>query len=172
MHRKKGFTLVEILVVMTIIGILATIVLGSVNDARMKANNAKVKLDLKNLRTAIALLEQDTGKWPNGCDPSTISNPEVMLDTDQAGIKTIPTAQNNGDGCIWTNADIAKWDGPYMQSPTDPWGKSYHFDPDYRPYENCSSETTLAETVALVSSGPNKSALNAYDCDDIYLEIQ
>jgi len=54
---------------------------------------------------------------------------------------------------------------------TDSWGNAYYFDPDYRAYENCESETVHPNAPAVFSFGPNKTGVNAYDCDDIFLEL-
>jgi general secretion pathway protein G len=52
MSRRRGFTLVELLIVIVIIGILATLVIASFSNTKGKANVARVKTDLHNLATA------------------------------------------------------------------------------------------------------------------------
>lgn len=169
---RQGFTLIELLVVISIIGVLASVILASLNDARAKGMIANAESELRNIRSGIALLEYDTRKWPNGCPPGQETNPEVLLTAQQAGVVLAPTVQDNGDGCEWTASDVSNWDGPYVSETVDSWGNAYHFDPDYTPYENCGTEPTGSSTVAIVSSGPNGSAVNAYDCDDIFLKMK
>ncbi len=178
MNRKKGFTLIELLVVIAIIGILSSVVLSAINEARVKAREAKAKSELKNVRSAISMLEHDTEKWPNGCAIGVVSNPEIELDSAQAGIKIRPSVATVNT-CIWTTEDVANWDGPYMETPVDPWGNSYWFDPDYRPRDNVDETTNcdggtgaISNIVAVVSFGPNGIGENKYDCDDIYVEIK
>lgn len=174
--NKKGFTLIELLVVIAIIGILASVVLSSLNTARDKAKTAKATAELRNLRTAIASLEDDTGKWPNGCPVSTVatgSGNEVSFASAQAGIISQPTAGGSGS-CVWTAAEVAGWKGPYMPNAVDPWGHAYWFDSDYYPRKDCGNPG-VAATIAVESHGPNGTggaqAPGTYDCDDIYIEI-
>ena len=77
---SKGFTLIEMLVVISIIGILATLVAANLNSARARARDAQRKSDLKNISTASRLYYNDTGKYPqstsgqlDACDPGTVA---------------------------------------------------------------------------------------------------
>lgn len=73
-----GFTLVELLVVISLIGILATLVLANLNAARERGRDAARKSDLKNIQTALRLYYNDYGNYPasttnfeiSGCGPS------------------------------------------------------------------------------------------------------
>jgi len=170
--KQGGFTLIELLVVIAIIGILASVVLTSLASAREKSQLARVKADLKQIRTALALLEIDTGRWPNGCPPGAPANPEVDLGLNTAGLMSAPPVGVVDAPCEWTAAAVANWEGPYVGSVTDPWGNNYYFDPDYRGYDNCASIPDEPELNALLSFGPNGVGVNAYDCDDQFLTIQ
>jgi|CXWK01.1.fsa_nt_gi general secretion pathway protein G len=64
-RTTRGFTLIEVMVVVVILGILATIVYFSVSSMRDKAKFAKVLSDMDSIRVAIELYRQDNnGKYP------------------------------------------------------------------------------------------------------------
>ena len=138
--KIKAFTLVELLVVIAIISLLSSIVLASLETAREKAARAKTLEELVSIRNAIAFLESDTGKWPGGCPSYVGNNPEINLNIQKAGLRTQIEFTNDPDTtCNWTNDDVLKWNGPYVQFDlVDLWGNSYIFDPDYVPYANAS----------------------------------
>lgn len=62
--NKKGFTLVELLVVISLIGVLTTLVVANLNSARERARDAARKSDLRNIQTALRLYYNDVGAYP------------------------------------------------------------------------------------------------------------
>jgi len=76
--KNRGFTLIELLVVIFIIGILASIVIVSVNSARAKARDTKRKADIKELKTAIELYNNDTGQYPQAGGASAWGDDQNM----------------------------------------------------------------------------------------------
>lgn len=170
----RGFTLIELLVVIAIISLLGSVVTATLSGTREDARKVTARAELNSLHNAIQLLVNDTGKYPNGCQPGRYSNPEIRLSAPNAGLVSEPTVGNQGTGCVWTSRDIQRWDGPYVDSEniTDPWGNSYWYDPDYLPYRECSEKPNEPGTVVIFSFGPNEVGVNQYDCDDIYLPIK
>ncbi len=64
-HRsQKGFTLIELLVVIAIIGILSSVVLASLNSARVKARDARRVADLKQIQVALELYYDANSHYP------------------------------------------------------------------------------------------------------------
>jgi len=64
-NKKRGFTLIELLVVIAIIGILSSVVLASLNSARLKARDARRVADLKQIQIALELYYDANTKYPD-----------------------------------------------------------------------------------------------------------
>lgn len=60
---KTGFTLIEILVVLSIIGIISTMGLSSYNKSLVRGRDAKRKADLANIQKALEIYKQDQSPW-------------------------------------------------------------------------------------------------------------
>ena len=103
--RNKGFTLLEILIVVAIIAILAAVVLASIKKVREKAYYMRATSEFKSLATAIELYKEVNGYYP----PDASRNIPSGLETYLAGFKTgsWPNAPWPGSVYDWEN-----WNDP------------------------------------------------------------
>ena len=100
--KSRGFTLVEILIVVIILGILAAIVIPQFTNASNDARNSSVQSTLQTLRSQMELFKLQHADTPP--TSTAITNWQIMLTTST----TVDTAVTVGTG---TNF------GPYMQTP-------------------------------------------------------
>ena len=102
-RAARGFTLIEILVVIAIIAMLAAIVGPAVMNKLGGAKSKTAAIQIADIDKALDLFKLDVGRYP--------SNVEGL----QALVSAPPTA--NG------------WNGPYLKGglPSDPWGNPYHY---------------------------------------------
>ena len=151
-QKARGFTLLELMVTVAILGILVATAVPLYAKYRDKARRVTVLADLRQIRIAIELLSVDTEMWPGGHPVGKTADQEVWdLNGGSAGI-----AANDGR--------FSDWYGPYMPSvPKDPWGNDYFFDPDYH--------IGPAKYSVVGSFGPNGIGPNVYDFDDIILHL-
>lgn len=108
MNKQKGFTLIELLVVIAIIGLLSTLAVVALNNARMKARDAKRISDVKQIQTALELYYNDAQQYPPTTNPPVISyngtnylanfptNPAPMNDGNCGGVPYTYARQLNG----------------------------------------------------------------------------
>ena len=106
MRNKKGFTLVEIMLVVIIISILVAMVVPNLAGRSEQARVAAARADIEvNLATALDLYELDNGKYP-----TTEQGLTALLEKPASS----PEPKN--------------WSGPYLKKkkiPFDPWGRLY-----------------------------------------------
>lgn len=125
-HANAGFTLIELLVVIAIIGILSSIVMASVNSARVKARDAKRMSEIKSINDAIQLYVADHGDAPyyDSCGPN------------------VSCISNDRDSADWD--DLARKLKPYLGTlPKDPCGASCDNAPHYFVYQYVSPGTNI-----------------------------
>lgn len=101
--KRAGFTLVEILIVATIIALLVGLVGPRIWKGLGKGQQSAAKSQIETMGGALDLYRLDLGKYP----------------TTQQGLQALVV-----------NPGIEGWDGPYLEKtavPKDPWGKEYSY---------------------------------------------
>jgi general secretion pathway protein G len=107
MRANKGFTLVEILIVVVILGILAAIVIPQFTEASTEAKVSSLASDLQSVRSQIALYKIQHNDQLPGWDGTTVVADDFVNDL---------TTQTNQAGVAGTDF------GPYLQKfPTNPF---------------------------------------------------
>ncbi|MBE9570280.1 MAG: type II secretion system major pseudopilin GspG [Proteobacteria bacterium] len=103
---NRGFTLIELMVVIVILGILAGLIIPRIMSRPEEARQAKARMQIESLETALKLYKLDNGSYPS---------------TEQ-GLQTLVEAPTVGNL-------PRKWrEGGYLEKgkvPKDPWGNDY-----------------------------------------------
>lgn len=105
--RQGGFTLIEVLLVVVIIGILAAVVVPRLGGRTKEASIAAAKASIDGISLAIDQYEVDNGAYP-------------------ASMQS-----------LITRGSEQNWKGPYLKKgviPLDPWGKAYIYSPQENGY--------------------------------------
>ena len=115
MRAKSGFTLVEILIVVVILGILAAIVIPQFTSASTEAKEAALVSDLQSIRSQIELYKIHHNDALPGTQTAT-------TDIDGEGLfQAAMTHRTNQDGLIGDDSTLYRF-GPYMQRvPNNPF---------------------------------------------------
>ncbi|MES2022124.1 MAG: type II secretion system major pseudopilin GspG [Pseudomonadota bacterium] len=101
-EREAGFTLLELLVVLAILGLLAAIVGPQVIKYLDNSRSQSARIQAKNVAAAINLFKLDAGRFP----------------TQEEGVQAL----------IKQPPNLPSWNGPYLPEQTaviDPWGRPY-----------------------------------------------
>ena len=104
-QHDDGFTLVELLVVLAIIGLVATLVAPRVLNYLGSARVSTTQAQMNNIGSALELYYLDAGAYP----------------TTEAGLEALVNAP----------AGAQNWNGPYLKSKSalvDAWGKAFHYE--------------------------------------------
>jgi general secretion pathway protein G len=100
-RRQRGFTLIEIMVVMVIIGLLMALVGPNLIGRSEKAKVQAAAMQIERLGTVLDTYRLDTGRYP----------------TSQEGLNVL----------VQKPMGVDRWDGPYLTKgiPKDPWDRPY-----------------------------------------------
>ena len=106
-RRNQGFTLIEILVVMAIIGMLAIMVAPNIFNQQAGARRDAALSQISTLEAALDTHRLDVGEYPDSLD-----------------------------GLMENESDSAAWNGPYLRRavPLDPWGNEYVYEGSAREF--------------------------------------
>ncbi len=170
-----GFTLFEMVIVLTIISILAAILTPTLTTYIERAKYDAARSDVKMIASAVVAYNADTKMWPIYRTAADIPDGNAFNllrgPGDQPGVAAsaidwpIILAAVNGttslDGMLNTNYYLlltvgqVAWKGAYLELAADPWGTSYYLTAAHlRPH------STLAAYV--ISAGPNQTIDTLY----------
>lgn len=120
-HKRNGFTLIEMLVVLAILVLLMSLVGPKILGSREKADVNTAKSQIGMLQASLETYNIDMRGYPE-TEQGLTALVESPSESKQAEKGTKSTSANAGG---------SKWDGPYVTKsviPKDPWGNEYQYE--------------------------------------------
>lgn len=137
MGARRAFTLIELILVVTIMGILMAVVVPRIGGVNEKMKIKAEQQSIKNMATCMSTFEVHTGRYP----------------TTEEGLQALITKPSD--------LDDEEWEGPYMKDmtdlPKDQWKQDYIY--------RCPGES--GAEFDLISKGPDKQENTADDISNI-----
>ena len=153
---SRGFTLLELLVVLGIILLLTAVAVPMVDNYLAQAKVAKAQTDIEAFRSAFNLFRLDVGGLPScpGCNPMAMGYCTCLAGlpgSNTQGINSNGTIDGALNSSMFPN-NIIGWKGPYMttQILKDPWDMWYQYEKD-----DC-NECSTHNFSMIWSIGPNR----------------
>jgi prepilin-type N-terminal cleavage/methylation domain-containing protein len=146
---NKGFTLVELLVVISIIGVLVGLSVFGLQGARQASRDSKRKADLESIRSGIEIYKSDCNTYP-----AVTGDPTSVLSTSGTALAGSGTPTS----CAISNIYISQ----IPQDPTYP-SKNYLYSSDGVTYEICTSLEQTTDVVPVTCGG--SSSCGSEECN-------
>lgn len=118
-NNSRGFTLVELLVVVSLLATMAGIAVSSVADYNDRARGELVLTEMKRISNAVLKFKQDTGYFPRQGQFSKVNTRNANLFTEnKADLSFLFYSPKRGNNEIlpWDNSAMRGWNGPYLSS--------------------------------------------------------
>jgi type IV pilus assembly protein PilA len=96
MGDRRGFTLIELMIVVAIIGILAAIAIPIYSNFQTRARVAKVQADLNALASAVSMYQAHVGALPNAISDLTVSVSNSLGQTAGPFVANVPAPPGGG----------------------------------------------------------------------------
>lgn len=104
MNKQKGFTLIELMVVLVILGVIMGLVVPNVVGRGDEARVTAAQTDIKTIQQALEMYRLHNSHYPS---------------TDQ-GLEALSSKPSG-------SPEAKNWRGPYIPVPKDPWGTPYAY---------------------------------------------